>query len=103
MMPMDAYDVSEADIRREKERARRLRRTQWWMNQVNKGICYYCRREVGRNDVTMDHIVPVSRGGKSKKGNVVPACKMCNNRKKSLLPIEWDEYLESLTREHARL
>jgi 5-methylcytosine-specific restriction protein A len=100
-MPMDAFDVSEADIRREKEKARRLRRTQWWMNQVNRGICYYCGREVGRNDVTMDHIVPISRGGRSKKGNVVPACKMCNNRKKSMLPIEWDEYLESLTREHA--
>jgi len=100
-MPTDVYDVSEADIRREKEKARRLRRTQWWMNQVNKGICHYCRREVGRTDVTMDHIVPVSRGGKTRKGNVVPACKMCNNRKKSLLPIEWDEYLDSLTKEQA--
>jgi 5-methylcytosine-specific restriction protein A len=100
-MPVDAYDVNEADIRREKEKARRLRRTQWWMNQVNKGICHYCRREVGRTDVTMDHIVPISRGGKSRKGNVVPACKMCNNRKKSLLPIEWEEYLDSLTKEQA--
>jgi 5-methylcytosine-specific restriction endonuclease McrA len=100
-MPTDVYDVSEADIRREKEKARRLRRTQWWMNQVNRGICHYCRREVGRTDVTMDHIVPVSRGGRSRKGNVVPACKMCNNRKKSLLPIEWDEYLDSLTKEQA--
>jgi 5-methylcytosine-specific restriction endonuclease McrA len=100
-MPTDVYDVREADIRREKEKARRLRRTQWWMNQVNRGICHYCRREVGRTDVTMDHIVPVSRGGRSRKGNVVPACKMCNNRKKSLLPIEWDEYLDSLTKEQA--
>jgi 5-methylcytosine-specific restriction protein A len=100
-MPMDAYDVSEADVRREKDKARRLRRTQWWMNQVNKGICHYCRRAVGRRDLTMDHIVPLSRGGRSTKGNVVPACKMCNNRKKYLLPIEWEEYLESLKKERA--
>jgi 5-methylcytosine-specific restriction protein A len=44
----------------------------------------------------MDHIVPLSRGGKSKKGNIVPACKECNNRKKTLLPVEWAEYLSSL-------
>jgi 5-methylcytosine-specific restriction protein A len=43
----------------------------------------------------MDHIVPLIRGGKSTKGNLVPACKDCNNKKKYLLPIEWDEYLKS--------
>jgi 5-methylcytosine-specific restriction protein A len=100
---MDAFDVSQADVRREKDKARRMRRTQWWMNQVNKGICHYCGRAVGRRDLTMDHIVPLSRGGRSTKGNLVPACKMCNNRKKYLLPIEWEEYLESLKKEHASL
>jgi hypothetical protein len=30
---------------------------------------------------------------------VVPACKDCNNRKKYLLPLEWEEYLESLREE----
>ena len=44
----------------------------------------------------MDHIVPVVRGGKSKKGNLVPACKDCNNKKKHMLPIEWEAYLRSL-------
>jgi len=45
----------------------------------------------------MDHVVPLTRGGKSTKRNVVPACKECNNKKKYLLPIEWEEYLQSLT------
>jgi 5-methylcytosine-specific restriction endonuclease McrA len=44
----------------------------------------------------MDHLVPVARGGKSTKGNVVPACKPCNNKKKQLLPMEWDAYLKML-------
>lgn len=44
----------------------------------------------------MDHIVPLSRGGKSRKGNIVAACKDCNNKKRYLLPVEWDAYLESL-------
>ena len=36
----------------------------------------------------MDHIVPVARGGKSTRGNIVACCKECNNRKKYLTPAE---------------
>ena len=44
----------------------------------------------------MDHLVPVSRGGRSTRGNCVPACKECNNLKKNLLPMEWEQYLQRL-------
>lgn len=47
----------------------------------------------------MEHIVPLIRGGKSSKVNIVPACKECNNKKKYLLPIEWEEYLEQLNKD----
>lgn len=92
----DQYDASEQDLRREKEKAKKLRRSEWWLRKINAGVCHYCGRQVGRDRLTMDHVVPLSRGGKSKKGNVVPACKECNNRKKYLLPLEWEAYLESL-------
>lgn len=88
--------VGEEELGREKEKARRLRRTQWWLNRIQKGVCYYCHQKVGRKNLTMDHVVPLSRGGKSKKGNIVPACKECNNKKKYMLPLEWEEYLKSL-------
>lgn len=97
-MSFDIEIVSEEEVRREKEKARSLRRTHWWNKKVQRGICYYCHREVGREQLTMEHVVPLSRGGKSKKGNIVPACKDCNNKKKSMLPLEWEEYLESLAR-----
>ncbi len=90
-------EISEQDIRREKEKARHLRQSAWWMRKIQKGECYYCHRIVGRNGLTMDHVVPLSRGGKSRKGNIVPACKQCNSKKKYLLPIEWEEYLKSLS------
>ena len=96
--PLEMGTVSEKEIRREKEKARSLRRTHWWNNKTQKGVCHYCRRQVGREQLTMDHVVPLSRGGKSKKGNIVPACKECNSKKKYLLPIEWEEYLESLSK-----
>jgi len=98
---MQFYDeiIDEKQIKKEKERARELRRSSWWLNRIQAGVCYYCNRDVGRADLTMDHIVPLSRGGKSKKGNIVPACKECNNKKKYLLPIEWEEYLQSLSKD----
>ena len=96
-MAHDYEIITEQDIRREKEKARRLRKSAWWMRKIEKGVCYYCNRQVGRARLTMDHVVPVSRGGKSTKGNITPACKECNNKKKYLLPVEWEEYLKALS------
>jgi len=102
-MVFHAPEVNEEEIKREKEKARKLKRSEWWLRRINRGVCYYCKREVGREQLTMDHVVPLSRGGKSKKGNIVPACKECNNKKKYLLPIEWDAYLESLKRQGSKV
>ncbi len=89
-------DISEQEVRREKDKARELRKSQWWKNRVAKGVCHYCGATFPPDELTMDHIVPIVRGGKSSRGNVVPACKECNNRKKYLLPVEWQEYIERL-------
>ncbi len=93
-----AYDLNEADIKRERRKARDLRSSQWWKRRLNKGACHYCGRAVPPKDLTMDHIVPIARGGKSTKGNVAAACKECNNAKKQLLPMEWEQYLIRLSR-----
>lgn len=85
-------------LHKEKEKARELRKSQWWKRQVAKGSCHYCHRRLPFSELTMDHIVPLIRGGKSVKGNIVPACKDCNSRKKYLLPLEWDEYLRSASK-----
>jgi len=95
----EIHIVSDEEIRREKEKARSLRKTHWWDRKIQGGLCHYCGRRVGRDQLTMDHLVPLSRGGKSRKGNLVPACKECNTKKRYLLPIEWEEYLTSLAHE----
>lgn len=89
-------DVSEEEVRRERAKARELRKSQWWKRKRSEGTCYFCKRRFPPKELTMDHIVPLIRGGKSTKGNVVPACKECNNKKKHMLPIEWEEYIERL-------
>ena len=97
-MPVDRFTpaVGDAEVKREKARARRLRQSGWWKRRVSTGRCYYCGRQVGARALSMDHVVPLIRGGRSSRGNVVPACKECNNRKKSLLPVEWEDYLKRL-------
>jgi len=91
-------EISEQTIKREKEKARQMRKSGWWMRKVQQGECHYCHQKVGKANLTMDHVLPLSRGGKSKKGNIVPACKECNNKKKYLLPVEWAEYVEKLAK-----
>ena len=93
----DLYEpVDPTALRREREGARELRASQWWKRRIADGVCYYCRSIVGHRALTMDHIVPLARGGRSTRGNVVPSCKDCNNRKKSLVPVEWQAYLDRL-------
>ena len=93
--------ISAEELRRQKEKAGELRRTQWWKRQAARGVCYYCHKKVPPAELTMDHMVPLIRGGKSTRSNSVPACKECNSRKKYLLPIEWDQYMRRISGETA--
>ena len=79
---------SSPHINREREKARQLRNSQYWLRLLQKGICHYCGGRFLPHELTMDHVVPLSRGGRSVKGNVVPCCKKCNNIKKYKTPVE---------------
>jgi len=92
--------VDNAHIKREKAKAREMRESQWWKRKRAAGICYYCGGKFKAMELTMDHLVPIVRGGRSVPGNLVPACKECNNKKKYLLPMEWEEYLNTLQRKN---
>ena len=94
MDPLSLH-LDETDIKRERRIARELRASQWWKRRLAKGTCHYCSRSVSPKALSMDHIVPIARGGRSTKGNVVAACKACNTAKKHLLPMEWEDYLGS--------
>jgi 5-methylcytosine-specific restriction endonuclease McrA len=95
LQKMDHFilEVNESEVKREREKSRELRKSRWWQNRLALGRCHYCGGSFSPDELTMDHLVPVSRGGKASRNNVVPACKECNSRKKYLLPIEWEEFL----------
>jgi len=89
-------DVTDEERRKERAKAQKLRKTQWWKRKCSEGHCYFCGKKFKPKELTMEHIVPLIRGGKTIKSNIVPSCKDCNTEKKYLLPIEWEAYLKRL-------
>ncbi|MFN0058849.1 MAG: HNH endonuclease [Planctomycetota bacterium] len=50
--------------------------------------CQYCGRRLRTQELTLDHVLPRSRGGKTTWLNVVVACHGCNGRKANRTPLE---------------
>ena len=68
-------------IKKEREKARELKKTRWWSEKIKQGICHHCEQSFSPKELTMDHQVPLARGGKTGKNNVVASCKSCNTKK----------------------
>lgn len=68
------------------------RSVQWKAKNVHyrdNFMCRYCEREgLSGKELTIDHVKPLSRGGKSIFENTVTCCSKCNNKKGDRLPSE---------------
>jgi len=80
--------IDQKVIKKERTKARELRKSQWWKQRISNGLCAVCEQRFPPSELTMDHRVPISRGGLTTKGNVQPLCKPCNNKKKDYTPEE---------------
>lgn len=58
---------------------------QEFLMEIFDGKCAYCLQ----NANSWDHIVPISKGGRTTPGNIVPACTKCNSSKKNQDVFEW--------------
>lgn len=56
------------------------------INRIYSGSCVGCG---STDNITADHIVPLSRGGVHGIGNLMPLCKPCNSSKHNKLLSEW--------------
>jgi len=56
--------------------------------QRDLNTCQYCAKKFTDKELTLDHILPKSRGGKNTWDNLVAACKKCNQRKEDRTPLE---------------
>lgn len=64
---------------------------------VNRGLfhrdghlCMYCGKQYSEHQLTRDHVLPLSRGGRDTWSNVVSACRSCNHAKGARTPEESD-------------
>jgi 5-methylcytosine-specific restriction endonuclease McrA len=54
----------------------------------DRGVCAYCGQRFHFDELTREHIVPVSRGGRDSWMNCITACRGCNGRKGNRMPEE---------------
>ena len=73
------------NVRRRQE-ASGIKRMRIYMR--DKFRCQYCGEKKAASDLTLDHILPRSRGGDNSPVNIVTACVSCNNRKGNRTPAE---------------
>lgn len=50
------------------------------------GRCFYCRCEMGFYQFTVDHQIPIVKGGSNSMKNLVASCKPCNGAKSDRMP-----------------
>jgi 5-methylcytosine-specific restriction endonuclease McrA len=50
------------------------------------GLCQYCGKQLLRQEITYDHVIPKSQGGETSWENVVTCCVECNSRKGGRTP-----------------
>ena len=85
---LDEKHTDPKRVKREREKSRELKKTPWWKEKIAKGICHYCEKKFKPKDLTLDHLVPIARGGESSRNNVVPACAECNAKKRLHTPVD---------------
>src|SRR5208283_587336 len=51
--------------------------------------CFYCHAELSKKTRTLDHKIPLSRGGSNEPENLVPCCRTCNSRKHNMTAEEF--------------
>lgn len=59
----------------------RVRFNRKWVFLRDEYTCQYCNKELAPKECTIDHVVPVSKGGKTTWHNVVTSCYECNHNK----------------------
>ena len=94
------YRTGGRSYRQENSLRRRLKRQ---LLRESYNFCGYCGGKFNHKVLTIDHIVPVSKGGLTELHNLVLCCARCNGTKRDMTPGEWLDYLDEIknqTKQH---
>lgn len=95
-----AYQIANPEKLSEQYHRRRARKNQNGVfvvstkeiKRIYASPCIYCGSTAG---ITLEHIIPISRGGRHSIGNLAPACSPCNTSKHNKLITEWKKFKSS--------
>jgi len=92
--------------KKEIKRRHKLKGGDWSINleelfERDHGLCYLCNKEcdwsdyeiregafiAGNNYPSIDHVIPLAKGGKHEWSNVRLACRLCNSKKRDVIPV----------------
>lgn len=59
------------------------------IKRIYSSSCVFCG---SKENIAADHIIPISKGGRTSIGNLQPLCKTCNSSKGSKLMVEWKRF-----------
>lgn len=92
------WRAAHPEKRRAWRKARRIERRERlivFLRGAQRGKCAICREKLG-DDIHVDHIVPLARGGLNRRSNLQLACGLCNIKKGARDPIEFSRSLGRL-------
>lgn len=93
--PYDTEDIAcRCDIRKNKDKRRSFSKAERKIiYDRSDGHCALCGQQLSLENMTLDHIVPVSMGGKDDLDNLQVSCYACNQFKSNILP---DDFMDRI-------
>lgn len=67
------------------------------------GKCAYCGQHRNHKYMSIDHIIPLSKGGTNDVGNLQCVCKKCNGLKEDMLPHEFTMFIRGMLENSMRI
>lgn len=67
------------------------------------GLCAYCGQHRNIKYMTVDHIIPLSKGGTDEIDNLQCTCKLCNRLKDNMLPSEFTLFILGMLENSMRI